>query len=315
MNDLSWIKLKVAMFDDDKIRVIESMDGGDAKLIIWIKLLTLAGKCNRSGFLMISDSIHYTAEMISVVIGRKLTEVKMALDVFQSFGMIEIENNIIAISNWGKHQNEKSIEEFNEKNRIRQRKFKDRKKQLMLPKALVTNEQQIPYFNESNENNVTSNVTDNVKNNKEITLASQENKNKNIDITIPNGIVRTKRDKSASSLHSEIKKLFKEKYLELFDAEYYWKAKDAGACEQFIKQTNALLRSRSPDYTDKDTIEAAQFIFKSISDKWILEHFELSIINSKFNEIVAQIKKSSKQSTTKATDITNQILEEWNLKS
>ena len=46
MADIKWIKITTDMFDDEKIKVIEAMPDRDAILIIWIKLLTLAGKVN-----------------------------------------------------------------------------------------------------------------------------------------------------------------------------------------------------------------------------------------------------------------------------
>ncbi|PPA88325.1 hypothetical protein C4A76_09695 [Brevibacillus laterosporus] len=37
----------------------------DAILVIWIKLLTLAGKCNAGGYIFLTESIPYTDEMLS----------------------------------------------------------------------------------------------------------------------------------------------------------------------------------------------------------------------------------------------------------
>ena len=41
-------------FDDEKILLIESMPEADA-IVIWFKLLTLAGKINNGGVLMFND--------------------------------------------------------------------------------------------------------------------------------------------------------------------------------------------------------------------------------------------------------------------
>ncbi|WP_342082555.1 phage replisome organizer N-terminal domain-containing protein, partial [Enterococcus faecalis] len=43
MAEISWIKLKTTMFDDEKIKLIQSMPEADAILVIWIRLLVLAG--------------------------------------------------------------------------------------------------------------------------------------------------------------------------------------------------------------------------------------------------------------------------------
>jgi len=37
MPEVSWIKLTTAMFDDEKIKVIESMPEADTLIVIWIK--------------------------------------------------------------------------------------------------------------------------------------------------------------------------------------------------------------------------------------------------------------------------------------
>lgn len=41
---ISWIKLTTNVFDDEKIKLIDTMPDHDAILVIWIKLLTLDGK-------------------------------------------------------------------------------------------------------------------------------------------------------------------------------------------------------------------------------------------------------------------------------
>ncbi|MFA1421627.1 phage replisome organizer N-terminal domain-containing protein, partial [Enterococcus faecalis] len=37
MAEISWIKLKTTMFDDEKIKLIQSMPEADAILVIWIR--------------------------------------------------------------------------------------------------------------------------------------------------------------------------------------------------------------------------------------------------------------------------------------
>ena len=49
MSEVKWIKVSVDMFTNRKIRMIESMENGDALLVIWFKLLTLAGQINDGG--------------------------------------------------------------------------------------------------------------------------------------------------------------------------------------------------------------------------------------------------------------------------
>ncbi len=44
MSEVKWIKLSTSMFEDEKIRLIESMPEADTLLIIWIRLLAQAEK-------------------------------------------------------------------------------------------------------------------------------------------------------------------------------------------------------------------------------------------------------------------------------
>ena len=44
MNGVQWIKITTDIFDDEKIQLIESMPEGDTLIVIWFKILVLAGK-------------------------------------------------------------------------------------------------------------------------------------------------------------------------------------------------------------------------------------------------------------------------------
>jgi predicted phage replisome organizer len=103
----------------------------DAILVIWFKLLTLAGKSNNSGLLFISDKIPYTDEMLSTIFNRKLETVRYALNLFIKFGMVNIENNTISISNWEKHQNIDGLEKIRETNRLRVAKHREKQQNLL----------------------------------------------------------------------------------------------------------------------------------------------------------------------------------------
>lgn len=129
MADVKWIKITTNMFDDEKIKLIEAMPDRDAILIIWIKLLTQAGKCNASGYLLLNQSIPYTDEMLSTIFNRPLNTVRLALDVFKNFGMIEVNNTAFHIANWEKHQNIEGLEKIREQDRERKRKQREREKQ------------------------------------------------------------------------------------------------------------------------------------------------------------------------------------------
>ncbi|MCY8240389.1 phage replisome organizer N-terminal domain-containing protein [Bacillus haynesii] len=133
MAEVKWIKLSTQMFEDEKIKLIEQMPEADTILIIWVKLLAQAGKTNASGYIYLSQNIPYTDEMLATIFNRPLPIVRMALQTFQRFGMIEVdENRFISIRNWEKHQNVEGMDRVRKLNAERNKKYRERKKQLQL---------------------------------------------------------------------------------------------------------------------------------------------------------------------------------------
>ena len=90
MADIKWIKITTDIFDDEKILLIESLPEADSIIVIWFKLLCLAGKMNNSGVFLLSDKIAYTDKMLATIFRRKESTVQLALKTFEQFGMIEI---------------------------------------------------------------------------------------------------------------------------------------------------------------------------------------------------------------------------------
>ena len=105
MVEVKWIKIATDIFDDEKMLMIEALPEADAIIVIWFKLLALAGKSNNSGVFMFNDNFPYTDEMLATIFRRKESTVKLALQTFVQFGMVEIIDDVITIPNWGKHQN------------------------------------------------------------------------------------------------------------------------------------------------------------------------------------------------------------------
>jgi len=131
MAEVKWIKICTEIFDDESIKLIEEMPEGDAIIVIWFKLLIQAGKNNDSGYIYFKQDIPYTDEMLATVFKRPLNVIRMAIQVFIKFGMIEIlDIQGIFISNWEKHQNIKGLDKIREQTRNRVAKCRDNKKLL-----------------------------------------------------------------------------------------------------------------------------------------------------------------------------------------
>lgn len=128
---MKWIKIVVDIFDDEKILLIEALPEADSIIVIWFKLLCLAGKINNCGVLMMNERIAYTDEMLSQVFRRPINTIRLALKTFERFGMIEIVNDTIFIPNWEKHQSVDRMMEMKEYNKIKQRESRARRKALL----------------------------------------------------------------------------------------------------------------------------------------------------------------------------------------
>jgi len=145
MSEIKWIKITTDIFDDEKICLIDALPDPDAILVIWFKILTLAGIVNlishhqQTITVMFSSKcqnlkpyLHYTDEMLATIFRRPLNTVRMAIGVFEQFGMIEIIDGIISLPNWEKHQNVDGMEKIKEQTRNRVAKYRKKQKNLAL---------------------------------------------------------------------------------------------------------------------------------------------------------------------------------------
>lgn len=171
MSEIKWIKITTDIFDDEKICLIDALPDPDAVLVIWFKILTLAGKHNSNGLLMMTDKVHYTDEMLATIFRRPLNTVRMAIGVFEQFGMVEIIDGIISLPNWEKHQNVDGMEKIKEQTRNRVAKY--RKKQKNLALGNVTGNVTVTHGNALEEDkDKNKNRLDKDKNKKRITTTS-----------------------------------------------------------------------------------------------------------------------------------------------
>lgn len=128
MASVKWIKIVTDVFDNRKIRQIELMPDSDAILVIWFKILCLAGTINESGMLLLTRDIPYNDEMLANQFNRPINTIRLALDTFRKFGMIETTNNILCVSNWEKYQNIETLDKIREQTRLRVAKHREQRK-------------------------------------------------------------------------------------------------------------------------------------------------------------------------------------------
>jgi predicted phage replisome organizer len=115
------------------------MPEGNNIVLIWVMLLTMAGRCNASGMIFLTENIPYTTKMLADELDFDENTIILALRVLSEFGMIVFDEKNFSISNWQEHQNIDGMEKIKEQNRKRVAKYREKQKLL--------------------ECNVTSNVT------------------------------------------------------------------------------------------------------------------------------------------------------------
>lgn len=100
------------------------------------------------------------------------------------------------------------------------------------------------------------------------------------------------------SLGGKAQDLFVEYYKSkgFSDTDYYWSAKDGSNMKQLLAKISSARESKGMSCDDDSMLSALKSLLESITDKWILEHFDVSNINSKYNEIVASAKNGGNKS-------------------
>ena len=130
MGEVRWIKIQADMFENRKIRQIECLPESDGIILIWVRLICLAGQVNDNGFIYLTQELPYTPEMLAQQFNKPITLIQLALQTFERFEMIEAIDGTLHIANWDKYQNVQSLERIKEQNRVKQQRYRDRKKAL-----------------------------------------------------------------------------------------------------------------------------------------------------------------------------------------
>lgn len=141
MEKYQWIKLDVDVFNNRKIKKIESEEDGQLMVLIWIKLLVLSAQIKDNGQVYITKNVGYSPKELANELGyfgRKLEKIiEKSLKLFQNLEMIENDNGIITINNWHRYQDYEKEENTRKYNAERQRKYRESK--LNVSKANHTN--------------------------------------------------------------------------------------------------------------------------------------------------------------------------------
>ena len=131
MAEVKWIKITTDMFDNRKIKHLRRLPDGNNIVLIWVMLLTMAGRCNANGMIFLTENIPYTPKMLADELDFEENTVQLALQALEQLGMIVTNNGYFAIAGWEEYQNIEGMEKIREQNRIR--KQRQREKEKLLP--------------------------------------------------------------------------------------------------------------------------------------------------------------------------------------
>ena len=130
MADVKWIKITTDMFDNRKIKHLRRLPDGNSIVLIWVMLLTMAGRCNSNGMVFLTENIPYTPKMLADELDFEENTVILALKALEDLNMIVTDSGFFAIAGWNEYQNIEGMDKIREQNRIRQANFKQRQKSL-----------------------------------------------------------------------------------------------------------------------------------------------------------------------------------------
>ncbi len=133
MPKVKWIKITTDMFDNRKIKYLRRLPEGDSIVLIWVMLLTMAGRCNSNGTIFLTENIPYTPKMLADELDFEENTVLLALKALEQLNMIITDNGFFSIAGWEEYQNIEGMDKVREQNRIRKQNQRARQKEKLLP--------------------------------------------------------------------------------------------------------------------------------------------------------------------------------------
>lgn len=129
MAGVKWIKLTVDMFDNRKIKHLRRLPEGNSIVLIWVMLLTMAGRCNANGMIFLTENIPYTPKMLADELGFEENLVRLALDALERLNMIRTDN-FLTIPGWEEYQNIEGMDKIRAQTRQRVARHREKQRQL-----------------------------------------------------------------------------------------------------------------------------------------------------------------------------------------
>lgn len=130
MAEVKWVKLTTDMFDNRKVKYLRKLPDGNNIVLIWVMLLTMAGRCNSGGMIFLTENVPYTPKMLADELDFEENTVILALQALENLDMIVTDNGFFTIAGWEEYQNTDRLAEIREYNRLAKQKSRAKKKLL-----------------------------------------------------------------------------------------------------------------------------------------------------------------------------------------
>ena len=121
MADVKWIKLTTDMFDNRKIKHLRRLPDGNNIVLLWVMLLTMAGRCNAGGMIFLTENIPYTPKMLADELDFEENTVKLGIEALERLEMVTTNAGFFTIAGWEEYQNADKLAEMRAKDRERKR--------------------------------------------------------------------------------------------------------------------------------------------------------------------------------------------------
>lgn len=129
MSEIKWVKITTDMFDNPKIKFLRRLSHGNSCVLIWIMLITIAGRCNAGGKIFITEGLPYDNKDLADELGFPENVLKHALQQFEMLDMIEKDGKYIVLTGWEEYQNIQGLELIREQNRKRKQRQREKDKE------------------------------------------------------------------------------------------------------------------------------------------------------------------------------------------
>jgi predicted phage replisome organizer len=118
------------MFDNRKIKHLRRLPEGNNIVLIWVMLLTMAGRCNSGGMIFLTENIPYTPKMLADELDFEENTVLLAIQALEQLNMVVTNCGYFSIAGWSEHQNIEGLDKIREQNRLRKQRQRESQKLL-----------------------------------------------------------------------------------------------------------------------------------------------------------------------------------------